>query len=164
MPEDRSRYAARQAELLAALQGRAPAPEKFAPDDLSAASDSLLRKRTRAVAGSWPALAQSFGGRFGPAFASFARETPPPIEGDGLADGLAFALSLPTGSLDEDARTELLLVRATTVLDGRGARTRRGPFAGALRLHSPPRLLLVVTLPPARPRLFAIPLRWMDPR
>ena len=99
MCADRARYELQQAALLRALQGRDAILNGFETEDLAAASESLLRKRARAVADSWPALTHALGGEFLIEFERFARATRPPREGEGIADGFRFANSLdPTSS------------------------------------------------------------------
>jgi hypothetical protein len=146
-PADRSHYEAGQAELLRALTRGDAFPDGFAADKADAASRSLRRKRARAVAVAWPALSVTLGERFATRFDDFARGTPPPAWGDGLADGLAFARTLPRDELPEAARVELLLARA--VVSGRAGalRRRRGVFAGARSLHEPRRILIVLRAP-----------------
>jgi hypothetical protein len=146
-PADRSRYEARQAELLRALIRGDAFPDGFAADKADAASRSLRRKRARAVAGAWPALRVTLGERFAARFDDFARGTPPPAWGDGFVDGLAFARTLPRDELTEAVRIELLLARA--VVSGRAGapRERRGLFVGVRSLHEPRRILVVLRAP-----------------
>jgi hypothetical protein len=138
---DRTEYAARQAQLLDALLRGGDYPEGFAAAQADAAGRSLRRKRARAVAGAWPALALDLGDAFGPRFDAFARAVDAPRSGDPFADGLAFARSLGRGTpLGDAARAELLLARA--------ALCRRGLFVAVARLRRPyPRLLVVARLP-----------------
>jgi hypothetical protein len=134
---DRTGYAARQAQLLDALLRGDDYPEGFVAAQADAAGRSLRRKRGRAVAGAWPALALGLGEGFGPRFDAFARAVDAPQSGDPLADGLAFARSLGRElHLGDAARTELLLARA--------ALRRRGVLVGVARLRRPYRRLLVV--------------------
>jgi hypothetical protein len=134
---DREAYAARQAKLLAALLRGDDYPEGFVVAQADAAGQSLRRKRARAVAGAWPALALDLGAAYGARFDAFAHVADAPGSGDPLADGVAFARSLGRDvPLGDAARAELLLARA--------ALHRRGVFAGAARLRRPHRRLLVV--------------------
>ena len=55
---------------------------------------SLRRKRGRAVARAWPALAIQLGAAFDERFDAYARVADAPASGDPLEDGLAFARSL----------------------------------------------------------------------
>jgi hypothetical protein len=144
---DRARLEAEQAAFLDALQGRGRAPAGFDGDDLSTAAASLLRKRIGMVARDWPALAYAVGQDLPQAFARYAQTTPPPAAGEGVADGLGFALSLDARTLTGDARAEILHARARfTVRRGRVV-PRRGLFAGAVTLRHPRRVLVVVRLP-----------------
>jgi hypothetical protein len=134
---DRTEYAARQAQLLDALLRGGDYPEGFAAAQADAAGRSLRRKRARAVAGAWPAVAIDLGDAFGPRFDAFARVVDLPPSGDPLADGLAFARSLGRAAgLGDAARAEVLLARA--------ALARRGLFVRAAWLRRPYRRLLVV--------------------
>jgi hypothetical protein len=149
---DRGAYAARQAQLLGALLRGGEPPAGFDAAQATAAGSSLRRKRGRAVAQAWPALALQLGDAFGPCFDVFARAVDAPTRGGPLADGLAFARSLRhVAALGDDARVERLLARA--------ALRRRGIFAGAAWLRRPrPRLLVVARVP----RLGVV--RWSVPR
>jgi len=134
---DRAAYAARQAQLLDALLRGGDYPEGFVAAQADSAGRSLRRKRARAVAGAWPALALQLGDAFGPRFDAFAREIDAPPSGDPLADGLAFARALGRElRLGDAARAELLLARA--------ALHRRGVFLRTAWLRRPRRRLLVV--------------------
>jgi hypothetical protein len=147
-PADRARYEAQQAALLRALLRGDAFPERFDVAKADAAGRSLRRKRARAVAGAWPALAVGLGERFAPRFDAFARATPPPAYGFGYGDGLAFARSLAREELTGEIRVELALARA--VIAGRCAsalRRRRGVFLGAVSLRDPRRILIVSRTP-----------------
>lgn len=133
---DREAYAARQAQLLDALLHGDEPPAGFDAAQAGAAGSALRRKRGRAVARAWPALALALGDRYGERFDAFARAVDAPPSRDPLADGLAFAQCLERDELTDDARVELLLARA--------ALCPGGVFAGAARLRRPRRRLLVV--------------------
>ena len=138
---DREGYAARQAQLLDALLRGADYPAGFVAAQADAAGRSLRRKRARAVAHAWPALALQLGDTFDARFDAFARTADAPASGDPLRDGLAFARSLGRdAALGDDARVELLLARA--------ALHRRGLFVRAAWLRRPHRRLLVVARVP----------------
>ena len=139
---DREAYAARQAQLLdALLRGDVP-PTGFDAAQAGAAGGSLRRKRGRAVALAWPALALQLGDAFAARFDAFARTFDAPASGAPLQDGLAFARSLGRETpLRDDVRAELLLARA--------ALRRRGVFAAAAWLRRPRRRLLVVARVPS---------------
>lgn len=138
---ERAVYAAHQAQLLDALLHGDNPPQGFAAAQADAAGRALRRKRARAVARAWPALAIDLGDTFGAHFDVFARATDTPAPAGPLADGLAFARWIAAHArLGDDARAELLLARA--------ALHRRGPFVRIARLRQPhPRLLLVARLP-----------------
>jgi hypothetical protein len=138
---DRTGYAERQAGLLDALLRGGDYPCGFAVAQADAAGRSLRRKRARAVASAWPALAIDLDDALHSRFDAFARETGAPDAGDPLRDGLAFARWLgDEAPLGDDARAELLLARATL--------RRRGLFVGVARLRRPhPRVLVVARLP-----------------
>ena len=138
---DRSGYAARQARLLDALLRGDGYPDGFVVAQADAAGRSLRRKRGRAVADTWPALALELGAAFDVRFDAFARCAVAPEPGDPLRDGLEFARWIEHDApLGDDARVELLLARA--------APGRRRPFVGAVRLRRPhPRLLVAARLP-----------------
>lgn len=145
---DREAYAASQAQLLDALLRGDPPPPGFVAAQIDAAGSALRRKRGRAVARAWPALALSLGDRFAPRFDAFARATRGPGGLDDAArpllDGLAFTRSIQTAgeTLDEDVRVEILLARA--------ALRQRG-WLQVARLQRPhPRLLVVARLPSDR--------------
>jgi hypothetical protein len=143
----RDRLATQQAALLDSLQGRGTSPPGFDHDDLAAAGASLLRKRLGALSRDWPALAYAVGEALLEAFAQYAQSTPPPVAGEGVADGLGFALSLDPGTLTDDARVEILHARARFAVRQGQVIPRRGPFAGAVRLRHPARVLVVARLP-----------------
>jgi hypothetical protein len=156
---DRDAYEARQAELLRALIRGDEFPGGFDVVKAAAAGRSLRRKRTRAVAGAWPALAIALGDGFAARFDAFARQTPPPAFGFGTADGLAFARTLSPDELTDEVRVELLLARALVAGRAGGAmRARRGVFAGAVALREPRRILLVLRLPGLGRRGVVVPL------
>ena len=146
-PPDREAHAAAQAELLRALIRGDGFPEGFDADQAAAASRALWRKRARTVAASWPALAAGLGERFDAAFEQYARATPAPAAGGPLVDGLAFARTLARRELTEHARVEVLLARAVAAGRRGTPRPRRGIFAGALWLHDPRRILIVLRAP-----------------
>jgi hypothetical protein len=102
----RSRLAEQQADLVRALVGGGEPPAGFDAERLRLAARSLVNKRLREVERAWPALARCLGERWPEQFTAFARITPPPAEGGPLADGLAFARTLPQGDLDDEARAE----------------------------------------------------------
>jgi hypothetical protein len=158
-PADRSRYEAEQAAFVRALIRGDGFPDELDPRKAAAASRSLWRKRMRAVAAEWPALAIALGDGFETRFETYARAVPPPAVGHGFTDGLAFARTLPRDELTDDGRVELLFARAV-VVSGRAGRfrDRRGVFAGAQSLREPRRLLFVVRAPIVGRRVVVVPL------
>jgi hypothetical protein len=151
-PPDRGAYAARQAELLDALLCGEGYPGGFVASQADAAGAALRRKRGRAVAHAWPALALCLGDGFDARWDAFERAAGAnagagaDAAGEPLRDGLAFARCLQTSGvpLDDDARVEILLARA--------ALRRRGLWVRAAWLRRPhPRLLVVARLPFAGP-------------
>ena len=139
---DRAAYAARQAQLLDSLLRGADPPPGFVAAQADAAGSSLRRKRGRAVAHAWPALALSLREEFDARFDAFARGAGVDDSADPRRDGLAFARWLAAGGapLADDARVEVLLARA--------ALRHRRPWVGVARLREPyPRLLVVARLP-----------------
>lgn len=153
----RAEYGARQAALLGALVANADLPPGFDVERAHLARHALVRKRARAVARAWPALVASLGRSFGQSFAVYAQQNPATRDPDAVADGLGFHRSLCGNErLDERAVRELLGARARyAVRDGR-ARPRRMPFVAAAR-GAGRRWLLVVYVPPLRPRLLSGP-------
>jgi hypothetical protein len=142
---DRAAYAARQAQLLESLLRGDEPPRGFVAAQTDAAGSSLRRKRGRAVARAWPALALSLGDEFDARFDAFAADGGVDESAEPLRDGLAFARWLVAGGarLADDARVEVLLARA--------AARSRGVWIGSARLRDPyPRLLVVARLPFAR--------------
>ena len=139
---DRSAYAERQAQLLAALLRGDDFPSGFVAARAEAAGSTLRRKRGRTVAHEWPALTLCLGDTFTARFDAFDRGAGATASGAPLPDGLAFARWLETAGvvLDDDARVEILL--------GRAALRRHGVWVRAARLREPyPRLLVVVRMP-----------------
>lgn len=151
--ERRSRLADDQAALVSALVADGSA-DGFDPARVEATARALLRKRTRALARLWPALATGLDAELEPRFEAYAAGNPPPADGGALADGLRFARELRrAGELCDEARVELLLVEANLRLR-RGRLTRRRVFAGAARTQW--RWVLAVRLPEAGVRTFTV--------
>jgi hypothetical protein len=149
----RSRLAEQQAQLVRALVGQDEAPAGFDAERLRLASQSLVNKRLREVERAWPALARCLGEHWSARFTAFAQTTPPPPEGGPLGDGLAFARTLPSCDLDDEARTERFFVELH--------RTRL-PLRAAW-LPQAGRLLLGVRLPWLGARVLAPRLRRVRP-
>ncbi len=147
-PADRAHYEAEQAAFVRSLIRGDEFPAGVDENKAAAASRSLWRKRMRAVAASWPALAVSLGGAYAARFEAYARAVAPPAVGHGYTDGLRFARALERDELTDDVRVELLLARAEIVTRGAGTfRDRRGLFAGVLSLREPRRILVVWRAP-----------------
>jgi hypothetical protein len=135
----RARLATAQQALVQALVGGGPVPAEFDPDRVQATSRALARKRARAVANTWPALARTLGDGFTARFLAYAAGQPPPT-GGALADGLAFTRVLKAqGRLPGDVRVERLLAQGR--LANRPVRLA-ATFAG-----SPLRLVMTVRAP-----------------
>jgi hypothetical protein len=156
LTEERARLAEAQAELVRALVAGGPAPAGFDAARLALAARSLANKRRQETAHAWPALARCLGDDFAERFSAFARE-PLPARGGPLADGRAFAATLPARLLDDDARLEVLAVdlRQRRARDGLVA--RRGPALRWAWLPRARRLVLGVRLPGLGVRLLAVP-------
>jgi hypothetical protein len=153
--ELRARLAARQAELISALYGGPPA-EGLDPRLVTLTSDSLARKRARAVARAWPALARALGPGLADQFTAFARVTPPP-EGGALADGLAFSQVITRQRrLPDDARIEGMLAASRVKLRHNRLVARRGPRLAAVTTGRPRRLVIIATLPPVGTRIVTL--------
>ena len=157
-PPDRDAYAARQAALLDALLCGEGWPDEFVESQVDVAGAALRRKRGRAVAHAWPALALCLGDGFDARWDGFERDcgmgAGAEATGDPMRDGLAFARSLQSSGvpLDDDARVEILLAR--------GALRRRGIWVRMVRLRRPhPRLLIAARLPFAGPVHRSVSLR-----
>jgi hypothetical protein len=147
----RARLATAQQALVRALVDGGPLPAGFNPDRVQATSAALARKRARAVATTWPALARTLGDGFTARFLAHAAGRPPPA-GGALADGLAFARALEAqGWLPGDVRVERLLAQAR--LSNRPIRL------AATMAASPCRLVMTVRAPLLGERWATLPLR-----
>ena len=147
----RAEYALRQAELVRALVTRSDPPAGFDPERARQLVDTLLRKRRRAVARVWPALAHNLGRSFEAAFDEYAASSPPRHQPDPVADGLAFACSLDARRLDDAARRELVLARTRWVFGSGRTRRRRLPCVTVTRM-GPGWPLVGVHVPGFEPR------------
>jgi hypothetical protein len=136
MPDaDRAQLARQQAALVAALTTGAAPPADFDEPRVRLAARTLHRKRARAVAKTWPALAAALGRSFNEHFRAYA-DAHPLADPDPAADGAAFARHAGTlGLLTDAARVELALHRAARGWPVRLARFRESSHvAVALRL------------------------------
>jgi hypothetical protein len=147
----RARLATAQQALVQALVDGGPVPAGFDPGRVQATSLALARKRARAVASTWPALARALGAGFTARFLAYAAGRPLPA-GGALADGLAFGRALEAqGRLPGDVRVERLLAQAR--LSNRPVRLA-ATFAG-----SPLRLVMTVRAPLLGERWATLPFR-----
>lgn len=158
----RRQLAEGQEALLRALVAAHEPPAGFDAARVRLAADSLVAKRTRAAARTWPALARALGPSFGTRFAAFAARTPLPRQGGALADGLGFVRSLPrpeTGRLDDAAPFERLGVVLRYRRAGRDGSLvpRRGPAAAGAWLGQSRRWVVAVRVPPFGPCWLSLP-------
>ena len=86
----RTRLAAAQHELLAALVAGGPAPAGFDSERLRVQTASLVAKRRDGMARAWPEVAAALGPRLRPLFDAYAATCPRPARGGARADGQAF--------------------------------------------------------------------------
>ena len=145
----RATLAADQARLVAALGRGADVPDGFDVPRVHLAAQTLLAKRQKGVAYTWPRLAGSLGDRFDERFSAFAAKHPPDPTGP-AADGLAFARWLDRQGLLADTIASDFI--RSQLQHGRrpvGLTVRR---AGG-------RLWLGVRLPMAGVRLLSVPWR-----
>jgi hypothetical protein len=95
----RSRFAAAQTRLLAALVAGAPPPPLFDPARIAIQADALIAKRRQLVARLRPDLVETTGADFPTRFNAYARANPRPTAG-ARADAEAFAhISCPTSRI-----------------------------------------------------------------
>ena len=122
MSSPRESLAAQQAELVASLTSGTPAPPEFDPRRIALAAQTLINKRAKSVANSWPVLAYSLGDDFKPLFTTYAKTLATPPEGE-IADGRAFARHLLAHhQLPEEAHLQLLVHETSTGFPVRVAR------------------------------------------
>jgi hypothetical protein len=153
----RARIAAEQTELVRALIGVAPCPQKFDAERVRVSVIQLHEKRKMALKKVWPGLGQGLGDRFGSLFDAYAREHTHPEWGHGLADGLAFAKWLEEQhGVPNEGKLELLDVRLRTVKVGGRLRARRGFAFTTAILHEPRRIVFGIKLPGLGPLCFAL--------
>lgn len=150
MPADaRATLAADQGRLVAALSGRADVPPGFDRARVRLAAQTLLAKRRKGVAYTWPRLAQLLGDRFGEHFLAFAAESSPHPAGP-AADGLAFARWL-------DGHGSLPDAIAPDFIRGQLCYGRR--FIGLASFRAGNRLWLGIRLPAGGVRVLSVPWR-----
>jgi hypothetical protein len=144
--EDRHSLADQQARLVEALISDAAAPEGFDAGQVALTARTLHQKRARAVAKSWPAVADGLGANFGALFESYAAAQPLPTSG-AVDDGMGFATWLKRQNLLDDAGcVQWLLHRAA-----------RGWPIRTVRLSRTRRLTIAVRIPALGVLLFSIP-------
>lgn len=147
--ETRAILAEQQRQLLKALCSGDPVPVDFDRASVETCGASLLIKRGRAAARSWPALERMLGERdFVTRFLNFARQTPLPEQGGPLSDGYAFAISL--GNVVEwtdEARLEKLAIDIRYRWTRRGLILRRAPTLRILWIRKRQSLVLAIRLP-----------------
>ncbi|MGZ4195211.1 MAG: hypothetical protein ACXVFQ_02405 [Solirubrobacteraceae bacterium] len=142
MSDRRARLAAREAELVRALQG-GPTPDGLDEKMIRLTRDALARKRARQVARAFPALVRDLGREYQSMFDAFTLANPPREEG-GLADGLAFGASVAgERRLSDEARVELLIARSTMKRRRGRLEARRGPYLAATLMRDPPGITVV---------------------
>lgn len=153
-PDRRSRLEAREAELVRALRGGDPPPgldERM----IALTSAGITRKRTRQVAGAFPALASDLGADYQERFAAFAK-TNPPRHGGAIADGLAFGRAVASEQpLSKAATIERMATRSSITFRHAELRPRRAPYIALGCLTRPATLILVVRIPPLGTRVFS---------
>lgn len=158
LAETRSRLATQQAELVSALMANGTIPCGFDAARLQVAAESLRRKRCRAVARAWPAVARSLGEEYRELFAAYADTKPLPQRAGPLADGRGFAHWLSgRGLLPEAARVQALAVDLEFASTEAGLVPRRGVTIKAAWLRQPRRLVLAVRLPWLGERWLVVP-------
>jgi hypothetical protein len=125
--EARSRLAARQQALLAALCGGGPAPVGSDGQRFRGLARTLVDKRRRVVAEAWPATRRALGERFGQQFAAYVAEHASPPAAGAVADGAQFVRWLTRRcAVPRAARRELLLAQLHHRWRAGIARRRRG--------------------------------------
>jgi hypothetical protein len=146
--EARANLGQKQAALMAALVGAAPAPAGFESTRLQTAARSLASKRRRSVARAWPNLVAALGDRYFQLFDDFAAQTPLPRHGGPLADGYAFAHRLRVqGELPEAGRLEIMGVELRCRVRKDGLMVRRWGSMQFAFLRHPLRLVVAFRWP-----------------
>jgi len=123
--------AEQQAQVLAALSGRAGVPPGFPADVVKRAAHALAHKRMHTALRAWPAIAP-WASR---CFADYAAEVPLPSRGGPLADARFFVRWLTErGEADAGLRRQALTVDLQHAMRPDGLVPRRGAFVCWLRL------------------------------
>jgi hypothetical protein len=108
--DDRQRLASEQARLVEALGGRASPPDHFDAARVELAARTLLQKRARTIAKTWPGLMEGVDALFDEYATAHALPAAGPV-----ADARAFAeYLLRRGTLSDELRVELVTRRAAT--------------------------------------------------
>lgn len=107
LSDQRRRLGEQQAALLRALVAGGPVPEGLDPRRVHGAARSLVNKRLREVAHTWPTLTDGLGPRFVERFRAYAERTAPPESGP-FADGERFARTLPLKERTDALERQLL--------------------------------------------------------
>lgn len=143
-----SNLAAEQAALVASLVGTAAVPMGFDTHAIHLARQSLVRKRCRAVAKTWPVLASSLKAEFSTIFTRFAAQHALPASGGAFADGYFFTRwLLQQHQLPEPAFIEWFSVTLRFKATTDGVQLRRWPSL-LLRIKGKPfRLTIAVRIP-----------------
>jgi hypothetical protein len=149
-PDDRSRLADAQAQLLDALVTGAPIPPGFDRGRVSAAAVALRRKRAAAVAKAWPSLARQLGEHFQPAFVEWSRTRPPATHRAALVDGRRFLDDLRSRAGGPLAAAVVGDATRAKVLAGGGNGQRRLFPAAVGLLRRPTGMVVAVRLPGGR--------------
>ena len=149
MSEDaRQQLALMQARLVRALVEGAASPANFDRERFAAAAESLLSKRSRAVARAWPQMAHAMGDALAVRFAEYARLNPLPRDGNAIADGRAFITWLEhAGLLTDEGRLEAFAFDARFRIRKGVIKPRRGACLRVRRFKALRRLIIYMRLP-----------------
>lgn len=158
-PDARADLARRQAELVRALTGDAPAPAGFDHDRLRRAAEALAVKRRRSVRAACPELATALGPRFVERFAAYAGAAPAPRDGGARADARAFAAAVEAEEdLPDVARLEVLAIDLRHARSPGGLVPRHGPSLATAHLKGSRRLVVAIRLPGVGERWWSLPI------
>jgi hypothetical protein len=161
---ERRSLLAQQTALLRALVAEGPCPSGFDASRVKAAARSLARKRLREVAEAWPVLVRDLGEAFEPLLTAFAADTARPAWGGPLADGFAFANTLPADRISDDTRLGILGARLRYRCLGTGLRPRRCLALATVWLPEARQLMVGLRLPWLGSYILRLPLRRLQPR
>lgn len=145
--------AEQQAQVLAALSGRAGAPPGFSADQVKRAAHALAHKRMHTAQRAWPAI-EPWAQR---CFADYAATVPLPSRGGPLADARFFVRWLAArGEADAALQRQALAVDLQHAMRPDGLVPRRGPCVRWLRLPEAGLWCIGVRLPGLGVRQFTI--------